>query len=60
MPADRTSSSSSTSNGLARIELPAIAAIGVVVISSLATLLLAAFAKKRTHHDVAGCNDEVR
>jgi hypothetical protein len=58
MPADSTSSSSSTSNGLARIELPAIAAIGFVVVSSLATLLLTAFAKTRIH--VAGCDDEVR
>jgi hypothetical protein len=54
----------SSSNGLVRVELAAIAAIGAVVASSLTTLLLvSALTKKLKRHDfVAGvtAEDELR
>jgi len=54
----------SSSNGLGRIELAAIAAIGAAVASSLTTLLLvSALAKKlKRHDDIAGvtADDELR
>ena len=57
MPACRTTSSW---NGVARIEVPAIVAIGAVVASSLATLfLISASAKKRVRNGGAGCDDEL-
>ncbi len=54
----------SSSNGLGRIELAAIAAIGAAVASSLTTLLLvSALTKKlKRHDDIAGvtADDELR